>query len=52
MTLTKPCKTKAPTTWKVGQLTDGRYAAKGPKDSKRIFASYDEMQGFITPLHL
>jgi hypothetical protein len=48
MTLTKPCKTKAPTTWKVGQLTDGRFAAKGPKDRKIFFKSYDDMQEFIT----
>lgn len=45
-TLTKPCKSKAPTTWQVGQLSTGQYAAKGPH--KRVFSDYASMQEFVS----
>ena len=50
-TLTKPCKSKAPTTWQVGQLSTGQFAAKGPlvngSPRKRVFPDHTTMQAFI-----
>ena len=47
-TLTKPCKTKPPSLWCVGQLSNGQFAAKGPLGSKRHFRDIHAMQAFVT----
>lgn len=47
-TLTKPCKTKEASTWSVGQLSNGQFAAKGPLGSKRLFKDIHAMQAFVT----